>query len=296
MNKDPECTPPAVRADPSPAEMSKPAPAVPALLANRVDPTPAPTMASGNGCLSEGDWKKTPFQVMNEHEARIREYFKTLDRKDVVQHLKAAARHPLYQKYLSQCSPSKRFGEKGVDDVVEYDMWLKKLEIAERRAAAGVGNGKDAAEPSPPKPVVPPSVKGPAKPVAPPSEPPTPPVSEPPKPATPPSEPPTPPVSAPPKPATPPTEPPKPADPPTSVKEEETESNKEAYDQFWSKFKAPAAKVQKFDFPAAAGTPTTPSPVHPSPSSHQGSSNVTPACKKRLELEGEHRWKLPGCV
>ena len=282
-------------------------------------------MASGNGCLSESDWKQTPFQVMNQHEARIREYFKTLDRKAVVHHLKVAARHPYYQKYLSQCSPSKRFGEKGIQDVVEYDMWLKKLEIAEKRAKAGVGKPAD---PSPPKPadppIEPPKPADPPredpKPADPPREPPKPAApKEVPKPADPPREDPKPadPPREDPKPADPPREDPKPADPPrelpkpaaspkevpkpadrpSDVSEEEPESQKEAYVQFWHRFKAPPEKVHKFDTPAAPtpvnpGTHTPSAVTRSSLSPQQGSSNVTPECKRRLQLEGGHRWKL----
>ena len=208
------------------------------MLAKSEPPTPPPTMASGNGCLSEGDWKKTPFQVMNEHEARIREYVKTLDRKAVVHHLKVAARHPYFEKYISQCSPSRRFGEKGIDDVVEYDMWLKKLEIAEKRSGMKT---------EPPKNSVP---------------------------------------------ASPPSEPSKTAEP-VDDHEKQTPAQKEAYTDFWSKFKAPKDKVQRFDSPATptAGTlPTaTPSPALTPANpllSPQGSTTVTPECKKRLELEG----------
>lgn len=100
-----------------------------------VDLPPAPTMASGNSCISDEDWKKTPHQVMKEHETCIREYIATLDRQGVVKHLKLAARHEYFDKFKTQCSPSKRFGEKGIEDIVEFDMWLKKLEISEKRAS-----------------------------------------------------------------------------------------------------------------------------------------------------------------
>lgn len=97
-----------------------------------LDTSPPPTMSSGYGGMSEDDVTKSPVKILSEHEARIRTWVKTLDGPSLVKHLKVAARHQLYEKFVSQ-STNRNFGVHGGDDLVAFDLWLKKFEISEKR-------------------------------------------------------------------------------------------------------------------------------------------------------------------
>ena len=146
---------PAKMPSPRAEEPKMPLPADTGKTREPVDFPPPPTMASGNSSISGDDWKKTPQQVMKDHEALIRGYINKLDRKGVVQHLKIAARHHYFDKFLKQLPPSKRFGEKGIEDIVEYDLWLKKLEISEKKVCGAKPAPNTVPVPTPKQPAVP---------------------------------------------------------------------------------------------------------------------------------------------
>ena len=93
---------------------------------------PVPTMVSGYGGLTEADWKKAPSQILREHEETIRAFATPLSQKDLTHQLKLACRHDCYVQFIA-LFPGRKWGEKGVEDFVEFELWLKKKEISQKR-------------------------------------------------------------------------------------------------------------------------------------------------------------------
>ena len=113
-----ETAPPA---DPTPAEIPVEEPV-----------GPPPTMTSGYSGLTEADWKKPPAQILKEHDETVRTFANALSQKTLTHHLKLACRHENYAKFISLL-PGRMFGSKGVEDFVEFEVWLKKLEILNKQ-------------------------------------------------------------------------------------------------------------------------------------------------------------------
>ncbi len=92
-----------------------------------------PTVCSGYGCLSEEDVSKSPMTILREHESTLQQWVLTLSPFHLAPHLKVATRHQLFNKYMSQVQGRKLEDFK---DLIEFDLWLKKLEISEQ----GIGS------------------------------------------------------------------------------------------------------------------------------------------------------------
>ena len=93
-----------------------------------------PTLASGFGGMTEDDRGKLPIQILSEHESKVKAWVKTLDGPAVVKNLKVATAHPYYDQFVSKFHKT-NFGAGGRDDLVEFDNWLKKMEISEKRTS-----------------------------------------------------------------------------------------------------------------------------------------------------------------
>eukprot|EP00435_Cladocopium_sp_Y103_P060416 s132_g22.t1 len=119
-------------------------------------------MASGFGGMTEDDVGKSPVQILNEHDSKVKKWVKTLDGPSVVKNLKVATSHPYYDKFISQFS-KKNFGAGGRDDLVEFDSWLKKVEISEKRNTTPSPPSVPTPEESPSKDTPPPTVRGKGK-------------------------------------------------------------------------------------------------------------------------------------
>ena len=108
-------------------------PEKPAPKATAVSATYPPTLASGfGGVMTEDDHGKSPIEILNDHELKVKAWVQTLDGPAVVKNLKVAASHPYYEKFLSQFQ-ERKFGTGGRDDIVEFDNWLRKMEVSQKR-------------------------------------------------------------------------------------------------------------------------------------------------------------------
>eukprot|EP00435_Cladocopium_sp_Y103_P074407 s436_g48.t1 len=92
---------------------------------------PPPFLFSGYGGMTPDDMEKHPTVVMQEHESKVRTWCKGKPMKDVVRLLKNATGHMYYNKFMSQFK-NRSFGANGYEDLVEFDMWLKKYELSEK--------------------------------------------------------------------------------------------------------------------------------------------------------------------
>lgn len=86
-------------------------------------------MASGYGVLSDEDFGKPSAQILREHEATIRSWGSKLSQKTLMGHLKTAMGHRLNKQWMNQFKPPRRC--ETLDTLVEFDLWLKKMEISE---------------------------------------------------------------------------------------------------------------------------------------------------------------------
>ena len=96
---------------------------------------PPPTMFSGYGSMTPEDMEKHPTVVMQEHESKLKTWCKGQTQKDLMGHMKTISGHAYYNKFMSRYT-NRLFGENGWADLVEFDLWLKKCEIFEKRGRA----------------------------------------------------------------------------------------------------------------------------------------------------------------
>ena len=111
--------------------MPEPEPTDPAQESQPTTIEPPPTMFSGYGGMTPEDMEKHPTVVMQEHESKLRTWCKGQSMKDLMGHMKMIASHTYYDKFMSQFN-NRQFGANGWTDLVEFDLWLKKCEIAEK--------------------------------------------------------------------------------------------------------------------------------------------------------------------
>ena len=234
---------------------------------------PPPTVMSGYVDVTDLEVGMNPLEVLNQHEAKVRPWFKSLPLIDLTHQLIKAGKHRRFGAYLKTMGSSNKWGETDnhVDDLVAFDVWLKKLLLSDRRSAALSGPGPNQPPPPPPPPPADtkeiPEVKPGSK-VATPATSTTGPTTMPAEtaraktapatraaPAT---------VSVDPTPAT----------EPVQLTAEE----QKAYAGFWNQFRKPGASTP------STHTPTTPvTPVVGSPRD-VGSTGLTPTVKRTLEF------------
>ena len=232
-------------------------------------------MASGFGILSPEDLEKNSDQILREHEASIRAWGSKLSQKTLMGHLKTAMGHRLFKQWMNQFKPPKRC--ETLDALIEFDLWLKKMEISENISPSPnnedkSGNDEESKEvPSKPTPVAPATstvtpevVKPPAKPTV------TPEVVKPP--------------AVPAKPAAASVKPvPAPSGERAGLGEEMTEAERVAYKNHWQTFKSPKPPQKQNSSPVVTPSTTPTSPPY---------SAVTPDdVRKKLVLsspEGQH--------
>ena len=92
------------------------------------------TLASGYGTLNEGDLKKTPVQVLDAHETLVKNWLQTANHYQVEAAVKTAADHQYFHKFRRDFwdqAEEQKFGSSPKEDVLKFDMWLKKIEISE---------------------------------------------------------------------------------------------------------------------------------------------------------------------
>ena len=230
---------------------------------------PPPTISSGYGGMGQGDEKKNANDLITIHENLVRVWMDSISHRELVQHVKQATKHDLYQKFIDQSPARSMFGQHAKEDLVEFEVWLKKAEIAERLPSL-----------SPPNPPVTPKVSAPAVP--------EPPVSpKVPAPAVPtyPSPPPAKKVKK---------EPVEHEDSKAVPLPELTPAEKSAYQQYWSKYKSQSSE-------SGCTTSTSKSTEYPPTQTPQSTGSpptagvVTPDVRKRLRLDDGSGHQQAGC-
>ena len=113
---------------------------------------PPPTVMSGYVDGTDLEVGMNPFEVLNQHEAKVRPWFKSLPLIDLTHQLIKAGKHRRFGAYPKTMRSSNKWGETDnhVDDLVAFDVWLKNLFLGDRRSAAL--SGPDPNQPPPPPP------------------------------------------------------------------------------------------------------------------------------------------------
>ena len=125
-------------------------------------------MFSGYGELSDDDMAQPPEKVLSEHETTVRSWLMSLSKKDLQLQVNLARDHKEIKKFIGFYGRDRKFAGAPdiiVDDLCEFDVWLKKLALSESKHP--VPPAKPAFTPlDPPKPapVKPSGKKAPKKP------------------------------------------------------------------------------------------------------------------------------------
>lgn len=88
-----------------------------------------PTCASGYGVMTETDMKKPNLEVLKDHEAKIISWATSADSRTLNMAVKTASNHSLFPDF-SRSLHDYKFGTYPADDVIKFDMWLKKMELS----------------------------------------------------------------------------------------------------------------------------------------------------------------------
>ena len=243
------------------------------------DPGTPPTMLSGYGVISPDELRQDAGKVLGDHEALVRDWFGKLGQRGLVEHTVRASKHPMFDKYVNSVRVGRKWGlaANTVEDLCEFDVWLKKLAISERKSPPPVTV-------TPPSkhevPAMPPKASSPR------------PTAEPPKAAPPAPSPaaehakPVPPKAHLPRPA------PKacaaaPAPTNDDSVEELTPQQRAGYQDYWKKFSKRSANASALAnlSPTSAASTNVPSPSSEPVSSPASETGITPDCKKRLSLD-----------
>eukprot|EP00438_Fugacium_kawagutii_P036394 Skav205823 [mRNA] locus=scaffold870:20563:21460:- [translate_table: standard] len=79
--------------------------------------------------MTETDTKKSNLEVLKDHEAKIISWANNADAHTLKMAVRTASNHEMFPEF-SQGLRDYKFGTHPVDDVIKFDMWLKKMELA----------------------------------------------------------------------------------------------------------------------------------------------------------------------
>lgn len=88
-----------------------------------------PTLASGFG-VDEPDPSKTPKQQVEDHVNTITKWFRRCNSREIMHQVHQVMDHPQFKEF--QDSLSHKFGDEALNDLVNFDVWLKKKCISAR--------------------------------------------------------------------------------------------------------------------------------------------------------------------
>ena len=93
----------------------------------------SPLLSCGYGIhFTDDDFLKPPSTILDDHEAKIKPFVENLPQKHLVSVLRTATTHILFEKFMGQL-PNRKFGSAGAKDLVEFDLWLMKSLISEKK-------------------------------------------------------------------------------------------------------------------------------------------------------------------
>ena len=118
-----------------------------------MDIEPPPTLASGYGTLGEDDFDKNPVKILDDHEKRVKHWLNRANPYTLKAAVDTCYSHLYFNRFkrdLWDQSQDHKFGDQPLGDVLQFDLWLKKLEISESKTTSTGSPAAPAATPSPP--------------------------------------------------------------------------------------------------------------------------------------------------
>ena len=100
---------------------------------------PPPTLASGYGVLGETDLGKRPTAILDEHETKVKKWVQKANPYELKAAVATAVEHTLFGKFRAELwdmTEERKFGTSPEEDILKYDLWLKKMEISETKPHA----------------------------------------------------------------------------------------------------------------------------------------------------------------
>ena len=97
-----------------------------------------PTLVSGYGCMTEEEKGKSPVTVLGDHERKVKQWLNGANKYALKAAIDGCYAHNLFPRFkrdLWDCLESRKFGDVPMNDVLKFDMWLKKMEISEASPA-----------------------------------------------------------------------------------------------------------------------------------------------------------------
>ena len=112
-----------------------------------------PTLSSGFGVLTTEDQGKTPIEILDVHEKKVKAWVDSVDEAALKVAINTAVSNqhfPQFKRDLWEQVEDRKFGTAMAEDLLRFDMWLKKLEISNNRAMLKPPTPKTASPVPPP--------------------------------------------------------------------------------------------------------------------------------------------------
>ena len=79
-----------------------------------------------------------PCTVLTNHETAVRVWLSNLSKKALKSQVNVAANHSYFKRFVGSTKRDHKFGspDTAVDDLCEFDVWLKKLALAEKKVVS----------------------------------------------------------------------------------------------------------------------------------------------------------------
>ena len=107
-----------------------------------------PTLVSGFGVLSDSDMGKAPPLILDSHEKTVKRWLELATPEALKASLDSCYKNTHFAQFkrdLWDSVEERKFGEEPAEDILRFDLWLKKLEISEAMSS------KTVAKPAPTK-------------------------------------------------------------------------------------------------------------------------------------------------
>ena len=95
-----------------------------------------PTLASGNGILTESDMVHSSTKLLWDHETQVRDWIAQANPYQLKAAVDTALGHSYFARFkqnLWDTIEERKFGSDPHEDILKFDLWLKKMEISEKK-------------------------------------------------------------------------------------------------------------------------------------------------------------------
>ena len=119
-----------------------------------------PTLVSGYGVLTKDDLGKPPPVILESHEKKVKAWLEQANPyalKALVESCVNNSHFKIFKQNLWDTVEDRKFGDKPCEDILRFDVWLKKMEISESKPSPVLIRGSKTTSPSTESELVPPA-------------------------------------------------------------------------------------------------------------------------------------------